>query len=573
MKRAMCLGITFMLMLFFSGCGGSKVKSTSTVQTSLPKTQNLDTVQNTAEGNSAQTQKSDSGSTDSETVELYPVNVWGKYGYIDKKGSIVIKPQYTFAGAFKEGMAKVELDGKLGYIDRNGAEVIKPQYTEAYDFSEGLAAVRTTDGKTMYVDKKGNTVLSRADMMYPFGFSGGLAACGSNQSIGFMDSSGKVIVPPQYSSVSLFSEGLAAVLVGQKYGYIDNKGNMTISPQFDYAQDFKDGVAGVLINGKYGFIDKTGKVVIAAQYDMVGKFSEGLASACINNKWGFIDKDGKTVIGLNYEYVQDFSEGLAEASMQDKCYFIDKTGRPVDSIPRTGQYIPDPFNNGLAMVIKEEGSYYIDKSGKMLWKEPDSMTVNYGARLVKNVVRNEDSSMVIVYPQVQDLQDAAAEKKINSVLAADFNTNYRTNQDETFTVKYDVQRIQGDILNIIENSYSYYKGAAHGNPGRISIIINMKTGESYTLGELFKKDDKYIDVISAIIKKQVAEKQVPLISEFKNIDTTESFYLNDEGLVIYFPPYKYTPYAAGFVEFKIKYSELDDVLDKEGAFLKALNNK
>lgn len=567
----MCLGITLMLILFLSGCGGSKVKSTSAAPKSLETAQKTDTAQNTAATDSAQVQNSETSGADSQVVELYPVNVWGKYGYVDKSGNMAIKPQFTSAGIFKEGMAKVGIDGKLGYIDKTGTVVIKPQYAEAYDFSEDLAAVRTIDGKTMYIDKEGNMVVSRADMMYPYGFSEGLAACGSNQSIGFMDSSGKVIVPKMYSSVSLFSQGLAAVVVGQKYGYIDNKGNMIIKPQFDYAQDFRDGVAGVLINGKYGFIDKTGKVVIEPQYDLVGKFSEGLASACINNKWGFIDKDGKTVIGLNYEYVQDFSEGLAEANMKDKCYFVDKTGRPVITIPRSGQFVPAPFSNGLAMIVKEEGNYYIDKTGKTLWKEPDSMTVNYDARLVKNVVRNEDGGMVIVYPQVKDLKDEDIEKKINSVLAADFNINYKPNQDETLTVKYDVQYFKGDILNILENSYSYYKGAAHGNPGRISIIINMKTGESYTLADLFKKDNGYIDRISENIKKQILEKQVPFITEFKNIDTTESFYLSSDGIVVYFPPYKYTPYAAGFVEFKIKYSELDDVIDKGGHLWKALN--
>lgn len=567
MKKPICLCIILILMLILAACGGSKAKST------YSNTKRMEAIMktNTSKDYETQIQDNNTINTDRNIVELYPVNLWGKYRYVDKKGNLVLKPQFTSAEKFKEGMARVEYDGKFGFIDSAGVMVIKPQYMEAYDFSQGLAVVKTFDNKAMYIDKKGNKVISRADIMYPYAFSEGLAPCGDVNGVGFMDMSGNVAISPQYKSVSIFSEGLAAVIVGQKYGYIDSNGNMVIKPQFDYAQDFKEGMAGVLINNKYGFIDKTGRIIIQPQYDTVGKFSEGLASVSINNKWGFIDKSGMIIIGLNYEYVQDFSEGLAEANMKDKCYFIDKTGKPVITISRSGMYYPEPFNNGLAMVIDEEGNYYIDKSGNKVWKEPDSEEIGYGVRITKNLVRNNEGSLIIVYPQVEGLQDVNTMKKVNSILASDFNINYRTHEDETLTVKFNVQFIHGNILNIIENSYSYFKGAAHGNLGRISIIIDIKTGQSYTLEDLFNKDSKYMDRISELIKKQISEKQIPLTTEFKNIDTSESFYLDEDGIVIYFPPYKYTPYAAGFVEFKIKYSELDGIINKESTLWKSIN--
>jgi hypothetical protein len=44
----------------------------------------------------------------------------GKYGYIDKTGKIVIKPQFDFAESFSEGLAWVSISGKDGYINKTG---------------------------------------------------------------------------------------------------------------------------------------------------------------------------------------------------------------------------------------------------------------------------------------------------------------------------------------------------------------------------------------------------------------------------------------------------------------------
>ncbi|MHB8123063.1 MAG: WG repeat-containing protein [Desulfuromonadaceae bacterium] len=41
---------------------------------------------------------------------------------------------------------------------------------------------------------------------------------------------GKLIIPPRYNGVQPFSEGLAVVKLGDKYGYIDRSGKMVIPP-------------------------------------------------------------------------------------------------------------------------------------------------------------------------------------------------------------------------------------------------------------------------------------------------------------------------------------------------------
>lgn len=51
---------------------------------------------------------------------LYPILVNKKYGYINKKGEIIIEPKYDYAEEFSEDLAIVGTEGNLGYINKKG---------------------------------------------------------------------------------------------------------------------------------------------------------------------------------------------------------------------------------------------------------------------------------------------------------------------------------------------------------------------------------------------------------------------------------------------------------------------
>jgi len=48
-----------------------------------------------------------------------------------------------------------------------------------------------------------------------------------------------------YEYCSPFNEGLAKVMIGQEWGYINTSGEVVIEPQYLYAEDFDEGVARV----------------------------------------------------------------------------------------------------------------------------------------------------------------------------------------------------------------------------------------------------------------------------------------------------------------------------------------
>ncbi|HZI85818.1 MAG TPA: WG repeat-containing protein, partial [Pyrinomonadaceae bacterium] len=138
---------------------------------------------------------------------------------------------------------------------------------------------------------------------------------------GYIDSSGKIVIRPQFDDAWRFSEGLAPVLVSDKWGFIDKTGTIVIAPQFFSVMPFQEGLAVVgaffksgPINdsvGNYGYIDHTGRFAIAPQFGVASDFSNGLARIQTEDyKNGYIGKSGKVVF-WEKRVSEDFSDNLA----------------------------------------------------------------------------------------------------------------------------------------------------------------------------------------------------------------------------------------------------------------------
>ena len=275
-----------------------------------------------------------------------------KYGYIDKSGSLVIPPQFDTPGYYTEGVAAVEVDGKCGFIDKQGNFVIPLQFERALWFSEGLAAV-CVDSKYSYINKFGKVVFPP---IFRTGdeFVDGLALVRTKTTVGYINTNGEWALIPPYLCFFTFSEGLARVYLGGEEfneGYIDITGKEVIPTHFEDTSDFSEGYAYVKTkDGEHVFIDKTGQVVLdlAFRIGSYHYFSEGLVSVKINQKYGFADKAGTLVIEPEFDTVGRFNQALAPASVDGKYGYIDKSGNWVIE-PRFSEAWH--FSEGLSSVI------------------------------------------------------------------------------------------------------------------------------------------------------------------------------------------------------------------------------
>lgn len=196
-----------------------------------------------------------------------------------------------------------------------------------------------------------------------------------NDKAGYIDQTGKVVIPLKFDEAWGFAEGLAPVRVGEDWGYTNKKGEIVIKPQFFQADSFSEGIASVGIYwprrkiidatvGYYGYVDKNGRVITKDKFDVAFDFSNGLAMIQTeDSKDGFIDHTGKIV--LYFDAWSGFSNDRAmfktNSNMPDsKIGYIDKTGNVV--IPAQYHFGTN-FLEGLACVSKEKGFGYIDTEG------------------------------------------------------------------------------------------------------------------------------------------------------------------------------------------------------------------
>lgn len=252
------------------------------------------------------------------------VMIGDKAGFIDKEGSEVIPVIFEDCDFFHEGLAKVRLKGKVGFVNQDGKRIAACKYDRAWDFSGGLAAVMLDD-KWGYINKEGEEVI-------PFifddadDFQDGYARVKKDGEWALIDRSGEVVLSETGAYLCEYSEGLVGIGINDKFGFVDIDGMVTVRMQYDFCGQFKDGCAAVKINDKWGFIDKEGDLIIPAQYEDVENFEGGLARVKLNGKWGMVDKDGEVVIPIEFDDVGPFSEGLAYFKLDGKCGYFDKQG-------------------------------------------------------------------------------------------------------------------------------------------------------------------------------------------------------------------------------------------------------
>ncbi|HET6569464.1 MAG TPA: WG repeat-containing protein [Rhodothermales bacterium] len=244
-----------------------------------------------------------------------------RYGYIDASGAFAIQPRYDDAGSFHDDRAAVRIDGRWGYIDRDGKIVINPQFTGANDFSEGRAFIRTARYDWEYIDPSGNVIRTantpEFEEIDDAAFSNGLALYRSHDDMyGYLDKNGEPVIPAQYNAALPFAGGRAAIKISDRWGYIDADQKTVISPQFISAASFGEDLAPVRRDQNvWGYADRSGSVAIQPQFDQARPFVESRAAVQMNGKWGFIDRTGKAVVSPKFDEVLDFQNGLARVQV------------------------------------------------------------------------------------------------------------------------------------------------------------------------------------------------------------------------------------------------------------------
>ncbi|MFM8233627.1 MAG: WG repeat-containing protein [Holophagaceae bacterium] len=185
----------------------------------------------------------------------------------------------------------------------------KSKYDYVGPFEEGLARVNV-GGKYREDDDRGWNVHAPVGGQW-----------------GFVDETGKEVIPPKYDEADEFYEGLAKVKLNGKWGLINQSDRYILDPLYDAivrsssAQRFQ-----VEMNGKWGIFDSLGNPITKINFESIWIFCHGLAEFQLGGKWGYLNTLGEVVIAAKYDMVWGFDRGYSSVSLGSKHGLIDLQG-------------------------------------------------------------------------------------------------------------------------------------------------------------------------------------------------------------------------------------------------------
>lgn len=334
--------------------------------------------------------------------EYYYITPEGKPAFTEKKFFRKPKPVvFKDADSFSEGLAAVRVEYKTGYIDKQGKMVIQPQYRNGLEFRNGKALVLTDGGEPwQYIDKEGKTLVTFGNWRF-WGhahapqFMDGLALVSvwehSTELHGFVDETGKLVIPMIYTNAQPFSEGLAAVQINDDamngWVYIDRDGNVVSKRRYYSASSYRDGLAKISHSTfDVEYIDKNGETVLSVPKEGIlhrygNTFERMLCTDEQRRRCGIQDMHGNWIIEAAFPPISEFSEGMARFEVihrkmsysgirptsEERSMGVGVINRKGEIVVPMGKYRGiDSYKHGIARVwdrFDERPYRYIDKSG------------------------------------------------------------------------------------------------------------------------------------------------------------------------------------------------------------------
>lgn len=556
-----------------------------------------------------------------EAPALYPAfvleNGKKRWGYLDGSGRFAIPPTYDEAGEFiPGGTAAVTRDGKSGLIGPDGKVVVELAYGTVSPPSPGGIRLLSAGDRRLIVDAAGlalRSVAASGEGLFPFQRSSGNRALW-----GYVGPTG-VVIEPQYESAGPFRDGRALVQVSTyhfalidtkgtrvaeypyyvdgpsdelltyrepngRHGYLTLAGEVAIPARFGSAQPFEGGLAAVnagkdWFDRQVGVINKTGQFVAAPEYTVIEPVGAGLFAAGKGGKYpppdqfipkALMDAHGKLLTDFLYFAIGRLDQGLICVTDMTGTYFLDHSGKPAKGLPKVSGEGRLRVMGDLIRADIDGRLSYLTRDGKPVWEEDRTTVLADGLR-VRELKFRPDAGTLIFYPELSGLKAEQVQGGINAELRKLFVGDTKGTEKFEGTLAYTLDvgftaRRLGNLLQIHKTGYWYGMGAAHGMPSRTYHHFDLTTGARYQLPDLFKKGSAYPDRLTALVRRQIAQKKEGGVATEAKVESNHLFAITTDGLMIYYPPYAIASYAQGFQEFTIPYSEIQDLIDTQGPF-------
>lgn len=356
-----------------------------------------------------------------------------RWGLIGLDGTVLIEnefqeePSPVINGMFH---VKNENNNYEIYVADKSLKRVGNEYLSVGNFSSGLAPVVEKGQFVKYINQSGKTIFELKEykgetIIAATEFQNDKAVFKtSSNHYGFIDTKGKVILPPIYDYASLFYGEYAIVKKEDKISLITEKGEEVIGfdnhiicqllpsegvfPFVNEEEDacgymnlkgekvikenkrFKRGlnfINGHAVfynsNNEVGLIDKKGNIVIRAKYQNLIQ-CEDILIFKDNDKEGLLDYEGNVILKAEYKDIIPFVKNnkFTYALDDDVWVLIDKEGREVNN----NSYDKISYPHSLLLQFRgrvDDWGYYED------WYESDYIDLDAEAERISLLIKNE----------------------------------------------------------------------------------------------------------------------------------------------------------------------------------------
>lgn len=195
-------------------------------------------------------------------------------------------------------------------------------------------------------------------------------------------------------------------------------------------------------------------------------------------------------------------------------------------------------------------------------------TVTYQTDNVSVYVERPSFTM----PGAKDFSDSVNKEyadRIDGELVA-FDTDSQDAKDLVsgnkcvYEMHTDIKYNKNNFISVLNDSYIYL-GGAHGVSNWSAKNIDTVKKSYIKLSDIFEGD--YEKVLNRLLEKEIDENieeygdlwEKPIVKD----SNMEDFYINEDGLVLFYQPYDLSYYARGMVEFTLDFEDICGYMSEE----------
>ncbi|MFY8021543.1 MAG: WG repeat-containing protein, partial [Bacteroidia bacterium] len=272
------------------------------------------------------------GSIYQKSTQLLALSKQGRTAIMNREFKLILPYTFGYIGRMIGDYFVAQNGNYYGFYHQSGKEIFPWVYHEI-NYNENLSILLLRkDSKWALADTSGKLLSSFIFdeirmAKKPNQYNEQIIAIRINKLWGFLSKTGKLILTPQFESISSWNNESFIVRNNKHFGFYNAEGDKIFDTIYDDIKFIHEQLLAIKINGKYSFGEiNSNKILFEPRFDEVSNFAEDLIAVSINTKWGFATKKGGLAIPCIYNQAQAFHEGRACVKVFDKWGFIDKTG-------------------------------------------------------------------------------------------------------------------------------------------------------------------------------------------------------------------------------------------------------